>query len=226
MYSKQTVYDAHLKSKKHEKAAARLQATPGAAGSLSTSAAPSATDFAELRHLKLKPAALLTHQTSLLLKSPLIAPLILDTRSNVERRAALTARERELELEEPAVEMALPPTDAEGGGIEEEDEDGEGKIYNPLKLPMGWDGKPIPYWLYKLHGLGVEYRCEICSDYAYMGRKNFERHFQVCRCSSDLSCAVRSSVDPSSRPPGVSPRVRYARSRFTQHEALPRDYQD
>ena len=26
-------------------------------------------------------------------------------------------------------------------------------VYNPLKLPMGWDGKPIPYWLYKLHGL-------------------------------------------------------------------------
>jgi len=39
-----------------------------------------------------------------------------------------------------------------------------------LKLPMGWDGKPIPYWLYKLHGLGVEYRCEICSDHVYMGR--------------------------------------------------------
>ena len=19
-------------------------------------------------------------------------------------------------------------------------------IYNPLKLPLGWDGKPIPYW--------------------------------------------------------------------------------
>ena len=26
-------------------------------------------------------------------------------------------------------------------------------VYNPLKLPLGWDGKPIPYWLYKLHGL-------------------------------------------------------------------------
>ncbi len=26
-------------------------------------------------------------------------------------------------------------------------------MYNPLKLPLGWDGKPIPYWLYKLHGL-------------------------------------------------------------------------
>lgn len=36
--------------------------------------------------------------------------------------------------------------------IESDDEDQQ--IYNPLKLPMGWDGKPIPYWLYKLHGLG------------------------------------------------------------------------
>jgi hypothetical protein len=37
---------------------------------------------------------------------------------------------------------------------ESESEDEEQAIYNPLKLPMGWDGKPIPYWLYKLHGLG------------------------------------------------------------------------
>lgn len=37
---------------------------------------------------------------------------------------------------------------------ESESEDEEQQIYNPLKLPMGWDGKPIPYWLYKLHGLG------------------------------------------------------------------------
>lgn len=35
-----------------------------------------------------------------------------------------------------------------------ESDDEEQQIYNPLKLPMGWDGKPIPYWLYKLHGLG------------------------------------------------------------------------
>jgi len=32
-------------------------------------------------------------------------------------------------------------------------------IYNPKNLPLGWDGKPIPYWLYKLHGLGIEYKC-------------------------------------------------------------------
>lgn len=35
-----------------------------------------------------------------------------------------------------------------------ESDDEDAQIYNPLKLPMGWDGKPIPYWLYKLHGLG------------------------------------------------------------------------
>jgi splicing factor 3A subunit 3 len=61
-----------------------------------------------------------------------------------------------------------------------DDEDDE-KIYNPLKLPLGWDGKPIPYWLYKLHGLGVEYPCEICGNYVYMGRKAFDKHFQEWR---------------------------------------------
>ena len=35
----------------------------------------------------------------------------------------------------------------------------------PLKLPLGWDGKAIPYWLYKLHGLNQEFKCEICGDY-------------------------------------------------------------
>jgi splicing factor 3A subunit 3 len=45
-----------------------------------------------------------------------------------------------------------PPPPAEINTGEEEEEDDDGKIYNPLKLPLGWDGKPIPFWLYKLHG--------------------------------------------------------------------------
>ena len=97
----------------------------------------------------------------------------------VERRAALTAREREAELEEQ--EEAVPPPAEITSALEEEDEDDDERIYNPLKLPLGWDGKPIPYWLYKLHGLGVEFKCEICSDYVYMGRKAFDRHFQESR---------------------------------------------
>ncbi|RKP28030.1 hypothetical protein SYNPS1DRAFT_11806, partial [Syncephalis pseudoplumigaleata] len=52
----------------------------------------------------------------------------------------------------------------------------------------GWDGKPIPYWLYKLHGLGVEYPCEICGNFVYMGRKAFERHFQEWRHAHGMRC--------------------------------------
>ena len=70
-------------------------------------------------------------------------------------------------------------------------------------VPLGWDGElhglvdddnddydndddddddddePIPYWLYKLHGLDHKYSCEICGNYAYFGRRAFDRHFQV-----------------------------------------------
>jgi len=103
--------------------------------------------------------------------------ILADTKANVERRFSLTSRERELEQDAPAP-AAPPAANGTAGGDEEEEEE---RIYNPLKLPLGWDGKPIPYWLFKLHGLGVEYRCEICSDGVYMGRKNFDRHFQESR---------------------------------------------
>jgi splicing factor 3A subunit 3 len=53
---------------------------------------------------------------------------------------------------------------------------------------MGWDGKPIPFWLYKLHGLGIQYPCEICGNYVYMGRKPFERHFSEWRHVYGLRC--------------------------------------
>lgn len=71
--------------------------------------------------------------------------------------------------------------------IEDDDED-EKPIYNPLNLPLGWDGKPIAYWLYKLHGLGIEYKCEICGNYSYWGRKSFEKHFQEWRHSFGMRC--------------------------------------
>ncbi|TFY67881.1 hypothetical protein EVG20_g3784 [Dentipellis fragilis] len=179
MYSKQTVYDAHLTSKKHIKATAKQasNAPPptNPNGPPATATPPPQTSHKNKHHT----AALLTHLTTALLAG--LIPILNDTKSNVERRFSLTAREREQEL----IEQAKPPpaptnTGAEGEGAAEEEEEEE-RIYNPLKLPLGWDGKPIPYWLYKLHGLGVEYRCEICSDHLYMGRKNFDRHFQESR---------------------------------------------
>lgn len=72
--------------------------------------------------------------------------------------------------------------------LDESDSDDEDKVYNPLKLPLGWDGKPIPYWLYKLHGLGVEYNCEICGNYVYKGRKAFDKHFQEWRHAHGMRC--------------------------------------
>mmetsp|Transcript_14976 Transcript_14976/g.23722 ORF Transcript_14976/g.23722 Transcript_14976/m.23722 type:complete len:129 (+) Transcript_14976:264-650(+) len=50
-------------------------------------------------------------------------------------------------------------------------------IVNPLKLPLGWDNKPIPFWLYKLHGLNETFICEICGNHKYYGRKAYEKHF-------------------------------------------------
>ena len=67
----------------------------------------------------------------------------------------------------------------EAGASDSDEEDDF--IYNPLKLPLGWDGKPIPYWLYKLHGLNQEFTCEICGSQKYWGRRAFERHFREQR---------------------------------------------
>ena len=70
---------------------------------------------------------------------------------------------------------------------EEEDED-EKPIYNPLNLPLGWDGKPIPYWLYKQYGLDKEYKCEICGNQSYWGRRAFDMHFQEWRHHNGMRC--------------------------------------
>lgn len=108
-----------------------------------------------------------------------------DTRVNVERKQGMTERERQLELEAMFAESTEA---APRGGESESDSDEEEKIYNPLKLPLAWDGKPIPYWLYKLHGLGVEFPCEICGNFVYMGRRAFDKHFNEARHIYGLKC--------------------------------------
>ncbi|XP_036355234.1 splicing factor 3A subunit 3-like, partial [Octopus sinensis] len=66
--------------------------------------------------------------------------------------------------------------------VVDDDDDCEPEVglYNPKNVPLGWDGKPIPYWLYKLHGLNLSYTCEICGNYVYKGPKAFQMHFAVC----------------------------------------------
>ncbi len=76
-----------------------------------------------------------------------LGAVVEDTRNQVEKKQARTYEELLAEQQEADLELAPSESD-------EEDD----YVYNPLKLPLGWDGKPIPYWLYKLHGLN-----QVCS---------------------------------------------------------------
>jgi len=105
------------------------------------------------------------------------------TESNVERKQARTGEEILADLVDEKVEVIdTAEDDAESVSSN------ESEIYNPLQLPLGWDGKPIPYWLYKLHGLNISYSCEICGNYQYRGRRAFERHFQEWRHQHGMRC--------------------------------------
>ena len=85
-------------------------------------------------------------------------------------------------------ENEMEVSEEEAEKEEEEDDEGEKPIYNPLNLPLGWDGKPIPYWLYKLYGLGEEFKCEICGNHSYWGRRAFDNHFQEWRHYNGMRC--------------------------------------
>jgi len=96
------------------------------------------------------------------------------TRENVERRQARTADELEDEDEDDE--------------DDDNSEDDDAVPYNPKNLPLGWDGKPIPYWLYKLHGLNLYFNCEICGNFKYRGPKAFQRHFAEWRHAHGMRC--------------------------------------
>lgn len=163
-YSKQTVYDAHLNSDKHKKKEKAGIAVSDPSKANGSSAPVASSSSSRDRY---HPPARLTFLVHSLLTTEPIPARLQASRDEVQRRMALTSREREEELEQQEEQAPPAETAAEG---EDEDEDEDGKIYNPLKLPLGWDGKPIPFWLYKLHGLGVTFECELCSE-NYRGRK-------------------------------------------------------
>ena len=59
---------------------------------------------------------------------------------------------------------------------------------NPLQLPLSWDGKPIPHWLYILHGLQQTFKCEVCGNIEYRGPQAYQRHFTEFRHLYGLKC--------------------------------------
>ena len=112
-----------------------------------------------------------------------MADIVTATRRHAEKQQTRKPEEKEAELLEEELGV-LPEVNEQDDAGNDDDE----PLYNPLNLPLGWDGKPIPYWLYKLHGLGVEYKCEICGNQSYWGRRNFDRHFQEWRHAHGMRC--------------------------------------
>lgn len=183
-FKNDNVYKAHLTGKKHIKNAEARQQRGDSDDVEMTNGGSNGTSGANhIARLKERAVAEREHRVRKLANS--MQTEREDTRVNVERKHGMTDKERQQELE------ALYAEDEEVAGTandeEAEGEDGE-KVYNPLKLPLAWDGKPIPFWLYKLHGLGVEFPCEICGNYVYMGRRAFDKHFSEARHVYGLQC--------------------------------------
>merc|ERR1740138_796812 len=117
----------------------------------------------------------------------LLSDTITETVQHLQKKQSQTAEEMEADKDDDD-DDAMDDDGVDVNSDEEVEDDEDRPIYNPLNLPLGWDGKPIPFWLYKLHGLGIEYKCEICGNYSYWGRRAFERHFSEWRHAFGMRC--------------------------------------
>ena len=180
-FKNENVYKSHLSGKKHIKAAEMRKGQESANGEATNGHVNARGSTVQ----RLKERAIAEREYRIKRLASMMETVRTDTRVNVERRQGMTERERQLELEAMMAETTEAPM---RNGDDESDSDEDEKIYNPLKLPLAWDGKPIPYWLYKLHGLGVEFPCEICGNFVYMGRRAFDKHFNEARHIYGLKC--------------------------------------
>lgn len=183
-FTNPNVYKSHLTGKKHLKAIEAKKSSDAPA-----KPQPGSHQTANINHLKER--AIATHEHRIRAFAKYLLNERSNTRVNVERKAGMTERERQAELDalfaedDSAAAAAAGASRADNSGSDNDDEE---RIYNPLKLPLAWDGKPIPYWLYKLHGLGVEFYCEICGNFVFMGRRAFDKHFSEARHVYGLKC--------------------------------------
>ncbi|KAI9783403.1 MAG: hypothetical protein M1839_003938 [Geoglossum umbratile] len=183
LFKNENVYKNHLTGKKHIKATAARKEREAEDGASEEANGRAQGGEASLQRMKER--AIADREFRIHKFADVLQQVRTDTRVNIERRQGMTERERQTELDalfaESTEQIAV-------GGDGDSESDSDEKIYNPLKLPLAWDGKPIPYWLYKLHGLGVEFPCEICGNFVYMGRRAFDKHFNEARHIYGLKC--------------------------------------
>ncbi|EQK99529.1 hypothetical protein G6O67_003108 [Ophiocordyceps sinensis] len=186
-FTNKNVYKGHLGGRKHKRAAEQRKKWQHAGGEETSG---QSRPYLSTTRIKERAIAEREHRVKRLAAS--MSTERSDTRVNVERKQGMTERERQQELDNLLNVSEVPS--AGSRGEEEEGEDGEEKIYNPLKLPLAWDGKPIPFWLYRLHGLGSEFHCEVCGNFTYMGRRAFDKHFGEPRHIFGLKCLGITNV--------------------------------
>lgn len=133
-----------------------------------------------------------------------------NTKSFTERKLAFSVDERREELERITKIYTAP---VYGANEEEKDlsemEEGSSKesstnnslLDGSFDMPLGPDGMPMPFWLYKLQGLDVQYTCEICSNKQFQGRRAYEKHFREPTHEYHLKCL---GITPSSVFKGIT----------------------
>jgi len=198
-FKNENVYKGHLSGRKHIKAAEQRAAASSETADGQNGTSPT---------VRLKERAVASREDRVQRLAKAMSTERDDTRVNCERRQGMTERERQQELENL---FSTPAEVVQGQDADDDEEESrEDKIANPLKLPLAWDGHPIPFWLYRLHGLGQELPCEICEcpplhtythargalltrsptggKFVYMGRRAFEKHFNEARHIYGLKC--------------------------------------
>lgn len=122
------------------------------------------------------------------------------TRSFIERKLAFTLDERKEELEritevynasiygEDEEENDVDDKNINANSKEEGNKRNNTSLHGTFDMPIGPDGMPMPYWLYKLQGLDVKYTCEICGNKEFQGRRMFEKHFREAMHIYHLKC--------------------------------------
>ncbi|KAA8498321.1 Splicing factor SF3a60-like [Porphyridium purpureum] len=110
------------------------------------------------------------------------------TVTEVRKKEGLTLDE--LEQERARVEQRAGRLDSDDSleYSSGEEDPSERRSSSNQNLYMGPDGRPIPFWLYKLRGLNQEFLCEICGNATYRGPRAFERHFEDAQHVYGLRC--------------------------------------
>lgn len=168
LFAKESVYKGHLEGKRHKKNAENIQKSE-----------------------YLTPVSLVkdldVHEHLIKTLAEILGDIRASSAADAERRAAMTEREKALE----AHQIAGDESDYTTVNELSENDDGENDSSDDelgRSLPLGADGRPIPFWLYKLQGLHRTHECEICGNISYKGRTAFAKHFGTPKHQHGLRC--------------------------------------